>query len=297
MSIVSLQHRVPSSAVILNRVEVGKGRSSSGLLWYLSSLTILWWIRSMREYIVLHKCHLFLECRTFLFYPWYQILLKELGISCWVNFDTILNFKRSHQFVAYDASPDHHTISTLLLFEPSWCCSTICNPSMWPPIRTIQCCQYFVCEDDKIEILLQVLDRPCPALCFMDLGQWRHARWLLCGATGGQNLTPCCPVYPGKPACWFEGDSSSPLPKAVNSPALGVWPWISWFSLSRPCWHCWSSSLIVLWSWPSIFAISSVEWPSPISCTTLSFSSTHISLFFPLLQCGGPNNTRWRRYC
>ena len=46
-----------------------------------------------------------------------------------------------------------------------------------------------------------------------------------------------------KPACWFKGDSFSPLSKAmikaVNSPALLVWPWISWFYLSGLCWYCW----------------------------------------------------------
>ena len=58
--------------------------------------------------IVLHKYRVFLEYNTILFHPWHQILLKELGISCRVNFDTIFDFKRSHQFVVYDASPEHH---------------------------------------------------------------------------------------------------------------------------------------------------------------------------------------------
>ena len=58
-------------------------------------------------------------------------------------------------------------------------------------------------------------------------------------------FTPEIP-HASKTACWFEGDSSSLLSKAVikamNSPALWVWPWISWFSLSGPYWHCWPPS-------------------------------------------------------
>ena len=112
----------------------------------------------MRGCVVLHKYHVFLECSTLLFYPWHQILLKELGISCQVNFDTIHDFKISHQFVAYDAGPDHHAVSTLLSFEPSWCCSTMCNPLGPSGVARISS------EEDKVEILLQVPDRPCPEI-------------------------------------------------------------------------------------------------------------------------------------
>ena len=127
-------------------------RSSSGLLWCLSSLTILWWIWKHERV----RCPAYIPSFSWMQHSSFSSMASDssqgtgyvLPSQFWKS---ILNFKRSHQFVAYDASLDHHTISTLLSFEPSWCCSTMCNPSMWPPIRTIQFCSHFVCEEDKAE--------------------------------------------------------------------------------------------------------------------------------------------------
>ena len=70
----------------------------------------------------------------------------------------------------------------------------------------------------------------------------RFSLWIL--VSGGllgrlfvQNLILCCPVHPGNSA-----RIKTCLLVWRDSFALWVWPWISWFSLSGPCWHCWSPS-------------------------------------------------------